>query len=69
MRLDRIDPWFAAEMAALARGEDPQQGLERSFKSVDTRAAGVRGRDALLLPGWERRAAHEVRRAATSRRW
>src|SRR6187455_1418770 len=34
-----IDPWFMAEMAALARGVDPEDGLERSFKSVDTCAA------------------------------
>ena len=34
-----IDPWFMAEMAALTRGEDPEEGLERSFKAVDTCAA------------------------------
>src|SRR5689334_2886083 len=34
-----IDPWFVAELAALARGEDPEAGLVRTFKSVDTCAA------------------------------
>src|SRR3712207_7027478 len=37
--LFRSDPWFMAELAALARGVDPEDGLERSFKSVDTCAA------------------------------
>src|SRR6059058_4820681 len=35
----QIDPWFVAELAALAGGEDPEAGLARSFKSVDTCAA------------------------------
>jgi len=57
-----IDPWFMAEMAALARGEDPQEGLERSFKSVDTCAAEFEAETPYYYSGWERRAAHEVRR-------
>ena len=57
-----IDPWFMAEMAALARGEDPQAGLERSFKSVDTCAAEFEAETPYYYSGWERRAAHEVRR-------
>src|SRR4051795_3776179 len=28
----QIDPWFVAELAALARGEDPEAGLVRSYK-------------------------------------
>ena len=55
-----IDPWFMAELAALARGEDPEGGLERSFKSVDTCAAEFEAETPYFYSGWERRAAHEV---------
>jgi carbamoyl-phosphate synthase large subunit len=57
-----IDPWFVAEIAALARGEDPEAGLERSFKSVDTCAAEFEAETPYFYSGWERRAAHEIRR-------
>jgi carbamoyl-phosphate synthase large subunit len=57
-----IDPWYMAEIAALARGEDPEEGLERSFKSVDTCAAEFEAETPYYYSGWERRAAHEVRR-------
>jgi carbamoyl-phosphate synthase large subunit len=57
-----IDPWFMAEIGALARGEDPQAGLERSFKSVDTCAAEFEAETPYYYSGWERRAVHEVRR-------
>jgi carbamoyl-phosphate synthase large subunit len=57
-----IDPWFLAEIAALARGEDPEAGLERSFKSVDTCAAEFEAETPYYYSGWERHAAHEVRR-------
>jgi len=57
-----IDPWFMAELAALARGEDPQAGLERCFKSVDTCAAEFEAETPYFYSGWERRAAHEVPR-------
>jgi carbamoyl-phosphate synthase large subunit len=57
-----IDPWYMAEMAALARGEDPEAGLERSFKSVDTCAAEFEAETPYFYSGWERNAAHEVRR-------
>jgi carbamoyl-phosphate synthase large subunit len=57
-----IDPWFVAEIAALARGEDPESGLERSFKSVDTCAAEFEAETPYYYSGWERAAAHEVRR-------
>jgi carbamoyl-phosphate synthase large subunit len=57
-----IDPWFMAELAALARDEDPEAGLERSFKSVDTCAAEFEAETPYYYSGWERRAAHEVRR-------
>jgi carbamoyl-phosphate synthase large subunit len=57
-----IDPWFMAEIAALARGEDPEAGLERSYKSVDTCAAEFEAETPYFYSGWERTAAHEVRR-------
>jgi carbamoyl-phosphate synthase large subunit len=57
-----IDPWFMAEIAALAQGEDPEAGLERSYKSVDTCAAEFEAETPYFYSGWERRAAHEVRR-------
>ena len=57
-----IDPWYMAEMAALARGEDPEAGLERSFKSVDTCAAEFEAETPYYYSGWERKAEHEVRR-------
>jgi carbamoyl-phosphate synthase large subunit len=57
-----IDPWFMAEIAALARGQDPQAGLQRSFKSVDTCAAEFEAETPYFYSGWERRTAHEVRR-------
>ena len=59
-----IDPWFMAELSALARGEDPGSGLERSFKSVDTCAAEFEAETPYYYSGWERRAAHEVRRGS-----
>jgi carbamoyl-phosphate synthase large subunit len=61
-----IDPWFMAEIAALARGEDPEVGLERSFRSVDTCAAEFEAETPYYYSGWERRAAHEVRRGDRS---
>ena len=57
-----IDPWFIAEIAALARGEDPEAGLERSYKSVDTCAAEFEAETPYYYSGWERTRAHEVRR-------
>jgi carbamoyl-phosphate synthase large subunit len=57
-----IDPWFLAELAELARGHDPEAGLERSFKAVDTCAAEFEAETPYYYSGWERRAAHEVRR-------
>jgi carbamoyl-phosphate synthase large subunit len=56
-----IDPWFMAEIAALAAGEDPEAGLERSYKSVDTCAAEFEAETPYFYSGWERRAAHEIR--------
>ncbi|MFL5895773.1 MAG: carbamoyl-phosphate synthase large subunit, partial [Thermoleophilaceae bacterium] len=57
-----IDPWFVAEIAALARGEDPEAGLQRSFKAVDTCAAEFEAATPYYYSGWEREARHEVNR-------
>ncbi len=61
-RRTAIDPWFMAEIAALATGEDPEAGLQRSFKSVDTCAAEFEAETPYFYSGWERSRAHEVRR-------
>ncbi|HET8672832.1 MAG TPA: carbamoyl-phosphate synthase large subunit, partial [Thermoleophilaceae bacterium] len=66
-RRSLIDPWFVAELAALARGEDPEAGLTRSFKSVDTCAAEFAAATPYYYSGFERpgpdgKARHEVRR-------
>jgi carbamoyl-phosphate synthase large subunit len=58
----QIDPWFVAEMAALARGENPEAGLVRSYKAVDTCAAEFEAATPYYYSGWEREANHEVRR-------
>jgi carbamoyl-phosphate synthase large subunit len=61
-----IDPWFLAEIGALARGEDPEAGLARTFKSVDTCAAEFEAETPYYYSGWERPGPdgprHEVRR-------
>src|SRR5437588_7246401 len=61
-----IDPWFLAEIGALARGDDPEAGLARTYKSVDTCAAEFEAETPYYYSGWERAgangAAHEVRR-------
>jgi carbamoyl-phosphate synthase large subunit len=49
-----IDPWFLAEIGALARGEDPQAGLVRTFKAVDTCAAEFEAATPYFYSGWER---------------
>ena len=55
-----------AEMAALARGEDPEAGLTRTFKAVDTCAAEFEAATPYYYSGWERPGPdgprHEVRR-------
>jgi len=53
-RVSGIDPWFVAEIAALARGEDPEAGLERTFKSVDTCAAEFEAETPYFYSGFER---------------
>src|SRR5436190_3790660 len=58
----QIDPWFVAEISALARGENPEEGLVRSYKAVDTCAAEFEAATPYYYSGWERQANHEVRR-------
>jgi carbamoyl-phosphate synthase large subunit len=66
VRRTEIDPWFVAELAGLARGEDPEAGGTRTFKSVDTCAAEFEAETPYFYSGWERPGAdgpsHEVRR-------
>ncbi len=61
-----IDPWFLDELRALALGEDPQAGLVRTFKAVDTCAAEFEAATPYFYSGWERPgrggARHEVER-------
>ena len=61
-----IDPWFLGQMADLARGEDPEAGLARTFKAVDTCAAEFEAATPYYYSGWERPGPHgprhEVRR-------
>jgi carbamoyl-phosphate synthase large subunit len=62
-----IDPWFLAEIAPLARGENPEEGLVRTFKAVDTCAAEFEAATPYFYSGWERpgpdgSARHEVER-------
>src|SRR4051812_22562185 len=62
-----IDPWFLAEIAPLALGENPEEGVVRTFKAVDTCAAEFEAATPYFYSGWERpdrdgRARHEVDR-------
>ncbi|HEX2071168.1 MAG TPA: carbamoyl-phosphate synthase large subunit [Thermoleophilaceae bacterium] len=61
-----IDPWYMAEMTTIARGEDPEAGLVRTFKAVDTCAAEFEAATPYYYSGWERPGRdgprHEVRR-------
>jgi carbamoyl-phosphate synthase large subunit len=65
-----IDPWFVAEIAVLAAGEDPEAGLVRSYKSVDTCAAEFEAETPYFYSGFERPGPdgprHEVRRGERS---
>ncbi|MGI8661063.1 MAG: carbamoyl-phosphate synthase large subunit [Thermoleophilaceae bacterium] len=61
-----IDPWFLAELSALARGEDPEAGLVRSFRAVDTCASEFAAETPYFYSAWERPSPggvrHEVKR-------
>ena len=62
-----IDLWFLRQLEPLAHDpEAPFRGLERAFKSVDTCAAEFAAETPYFYSGWERRAAHEVRKTAGS---
>ncbi len=65
-RRTAIDPWFLAELGAIARGEDPEAGLVRTYKAVDTCAAEFEAATPYYYSGWERPGPdgprHEVRR-------
>jgi len=65
-RRTEVDPWYIAEIAAIARGEDPEAGLVRTFKAVDTCAAEFEAATPYYYSGWERPGPdgprHEVRK-------
>ncbi|MEA2348668.1 MAG: carbamoyl-phosphate synthase large subunit [Thermoleophilaceae bacterium] len=50
----KIDPWFLAEIGPIALGFDPEEGLERTFKAVDTCAAEFAAETPYFYSGWER---------------
>jgi carbamoyl-phosphate synthase large subunit len=62
----RIDPWFLAELRALALDPEGPFAGERSFMAVDTCAAEFPARTPYYYSGWERPGPggvrHEVRR-------
>jgi carbamoyl-phosphate synthase large subunit len=57
-----VDPWFLRELAALAADPEKPFAGERSYKAVDTCAAEFAAETPYFYSGWERKAAHEVRR-------
>ncbi len=57
-----IDPWYLRELEALAADSEAPFAGERTFRSVDTCAAEFPAQTPYFYSGWERRAAHEVRR-------
>jgi carbamoyl-phosphate synthase large subunit len=63
-RRTSIDPWFLRELRALALDGDGTDGLDRSFRSVDTCAAEFEARTPYYYSAHERRSplAGEVRR-------
>jgi carbamoyl-phosphate synthase large subunit len=63
-RRTAIDPWFLRELRSLALGGDGTDGLDRSFRSVDTCAAEFEARTPYYYSAHERKAplAGEVRR-------
>jgi carbamoyl-phosphate synthase large subunit len=63
-RRTSVDPWFLRELRALALHGDGTEGLERSFRSVDTCAAEFEARTPYYYSAHERKAplVGEVRR-------
>jgi carbamoyl-phosphate synthase large subunit len=58
----QVDLWFLREIQALALDPGAPFAGERSFKAVDTCAAEFEASTPYYYSGWEREAAHEVRR-------
>jgi len=56
-----IDHWYLAELEALAHGENPEAGLARTFKAVDTCAAEFEAATPYFYSGWERPGPHGPR--------
>src|SRR5829696_2217594 len=56
-----IDHWFLAELEQLALGLDPEAGLVRTFKAVDTCAAEFEAATPYFYSGWERPGPHGPR--------
>ena len=57
-----IDPWFLRELRRLATEGDGTEGLDRTFKSVDTCAAEFEARTPYYYSAHERSPESEVRR-------
>ena len=49
-----VDPWYLDELRDLALGEDPEAGLVRTYKAVDTCAAEFEAATPYFYSGWER---------------
>jgi carbamoyl-phosphate synthase large subunit len=61
-RRTQIDLWFLRELLALALDPDAPFAGVRSYRAVDTCAAEFAAETPYFYSGWERSAAHEVRR-------
>jgi carbamoyl-phosphate synthase large subunit len=61
-RRTQIDLWFLRELHALALDPDAPFAGVRSYRAVDTCAAEFAAETPYFYSGWERSAAHEVRR-------
>ncbi len=59
----KIDPWFLAELQALALHPEAPFAGGRSFMSVDTCAAEFPARTPYFYSGWERAARSEINRS------
>src|SRR5438067_1291691 len=62
-----IDPWFVAEIAALARGEDPEAGLVRTFKPGNPCGAVSGPRAPNACRGWHAQSRESHTRADSQR--
>jgi len=62
----QVDLWFLRELQVLALDPEAPFAGERSFKAVDTCAAEFEASTPYYYSGWEREAAHEVRRGANA---